>query len=313
MSDLALFDTPRSDPNDAVDRVRALGQFPTPAWAADALVRTHLPDLGADDVVLEPTCGEGRFLAAIPAHVKAFGVEIDPVLAARARVLTGRQVITGDFLRIDVPARPTVVVGNPPFQTKLIEQILEKVHDLLVTDGRVGLVLPAFFFQTARRVVRYSEQWSLRQNCLPRNLYPGLKHPLVFAEFVKDQRRVLFGFTLFHELAYLQALPASVHEAVDAGPRTWPAVVRATIGEYGGEASLAQIYEYVAQCRPTSNPAWREQVRKVCQRHARRTGRGRYAAQQAESSPTGSTLSAAAITVKTTPGIRRNQKGVGAP
>lgn len=66
-----------------------LGQFPTPAWAAEALVRENLADLSSNDFVLEPTCGPGRFLAAVPAHVEAVGVEIDPVLAQQARTATG--------------------------------------------------------------------------------------------------------------------------------------------------------------------------------------------------------------------------------
>ncbi|MFA4085260.1 class I SAM-dependent methyltransferase [Mycobacteroides salmoniphilum] len=273
-----LFDVPCvSDTSDPPGTVAALGQFPTPAWAADALVRQHLSELGTDDLVLEPTCGPGRFLAAIPAHVQALGVEIDPAQAEQARMLTGRPVITGDFLTVEIPQRPTVVLGNPPFATNLVEKILDKVHDLLVANGRVYFVLPAYFFQTARRVVRYNEQWSIRQECLPRNLYHGLKHPLVFAEFVKDEHRQLIGFSLFHELAFLQGLPKRVLEAVTAGPATWPTVVREAIGEHGGEASLAEIYAYVANRRPTHNPAWREQVRKVCQLHARRVARGRYA------------------------------------
>lgn len=254
-----------------------LGQFPTPAWAADALIREHLPHLDESDFVLEPTCGPGRFLAAIPSHVAALGVEIDPNLAQQARILTGRQVITGDFLTVDIPSTPTVVLGNPPFETRLIEQILDRVHTLLVDDGRVCFVLPAYFFQTARRVARYSEQWSISQQIIPRNLYRGLKYPLVFAQFTKDQRRMLAGFLLFHELAFLQGLPKSLQEAMDSGPVTWTTVVRGAIDEHGGEASLAQIYEYVADRRPTSNPAWREQVRKVCQKRTRRVARGRYA------------------------------------
>lgn len=276
VTELALFDQPDNACTAAASAT--LGQFPTPAWAAAALVRQHLPGLGSTDFVLEPTCGPGRFLAAVPAHVDALGVEIDPVQAELARVLTGRNVITGDFLEVDIPTRPTVVLGNPPFETKLIEKILDKVHDLLAVDGRVCFVLPAFFFQTARRVVRYNERWSIRQECLPRNLYHGLKHPLTFAEFTKDNRRVLVGFSLFHELAFLQQLPKPILEAVTAGPATWPAVVQEAIAEHGGEASLAEIYDYVADRRPTHNPAWREQVRKVCQLHAYRIARGRYAA-----------------------------------
>lgn len=254
-----------------------LGQYPTPAWAAAALVAEHLPDLTREDYVLEPTCGPGRFLAAIPAHVPAIGVEIDPLLAERARQLTGRTVITGDFLATDVPGRPSVVVGNPPFSTGLIEQILDKVHGMLIDDGRVLFVLPASFFQTARRVSRYSTRWSLAQQILPRNLYPGLKHPLTFATFRKDQHRMMVGFSLFHELAFLQELPRAVRDDIDEGPATWPMVVRSAIDEHGGEASLTQIYQYVVDRRPTRNPAWREQVRKVCQTHARRVSRGRYA------------------------------------
>lgn len=276
--EMELFDIPRPT-GTPVDLAagRALRQYPTPAWAAAALVREHLGDLGAADFVLEPTCGPGRFLAAVPKDVPAIGVEIDPVLAECARRLTGRHVITGNFLDVTVPTRPTVVLGNPPFETKLIERILDKAHELLVSDGRVMFVLPAYFFQTARRVVRYSERWSMSQQIVPRNLYHGLKHPLVFATFAKDQRRIMIGFSLFQELAFLQNLPRSVQEDLAAGPCTWPSVVRNAIAEYGGEASLAQIYEFVADRRPTRNPAWREQVRKVCSTHTRRVGRGRYA------------------------------------
>ena len=44
----------------------------------------------------------------------------------------------------------------------------------------------------------------------------------------------------------------------------------------GGEANLAQIYEYVCTRRPTENPAWREQVRKICGERAVRVKRARY-------------------------------------
>lgn len=43
-----------------------------------------------------------------------------------------------------------------------------------------------------------------------------------------------------------------------------------------GGRLVTEIYEYVVDRRPTRNPAWREQVRKVCQQHARRVGHGRY-------------------------------------
>ena len=55
---------------------KALDQYPTPAWVAECLVREHFADLSAVDVVVDPTCGPGRFLQAVPSHVSAFGVEI---------------------------------------------------------------------------------------------------------------------------------------------------------------------------------------------------------------------------------------------
>lgn len=259
------------------DTTQALGQYPTPAWAAAALVRAHLADLTVRDRVLEPTCGEGRFLQAIPAHVPALGVEIDPGKAAEARRLTGRSIITGDVLTVALPERPTVIVGNPPFETRFIEQLLDRAHQLLVEGERVLLILPAYFFQTAARVVRYSEQWSMAQEMLPRNLYQGLKYPLVFSTFTRDQRRLMVGMSLYAELAYLQQLPKDVQQAMATGPATWVAVVQDALTLFGGEASLQDIYEYVAERRPTKNPHWREQVRKVCQTRTRRIARGRYA------------------------------------
>jgi len=258
-------------------RTTALSQYPTPAWAAAALVRAHLPDLHAGDLVLDPTCGPGRFLEAVPCHVPAIGVELCPNLAQAAREATRRPVITGDFLMVDLPERPTVVLGNPPFETALIERVLERCHSLLDEGGRCLFILPAYFFQTAARVVRYNEQWSMAQECLPRNLYHGLKHPLVFATFTKDQHRVMVGFSLYHELRYLQSMPKSVQQAMVSGPSTWRSIIEEAFNLFGGEAELADIYEYVADRRPSVNRHWKEQVRKVCQQTARRVSRGRYA------------------------------------
>lgn len=56
-------------------------------------------------------------------------------------------------------------------------------------------------------------------------------------------------------------------------------LVAEAIERMGGEAHLKEIYEYVAERRPTPNPHWREQVRKVCQKKASRVGKGRYAMQ----------------------------------
>ncbi|HHX6749845.1 TPA: class I SAM-dependent methyltransferase [Pseudomonas aeruginosa] len=254
-----------------------LGQYPTPAWAAAAIVRKNFSHLSAKDFVLEPTCGPGRFLQAVPQYVPALGIEIDPHLAQQARDLTGRPVITGDFFQVELEERPTLVLGNPPFETKFIERLLDRVHGLMVDNGQVAFVLPCYFLQTAARVCRYNERWAIQQEMLPRNLYAGLKHPLTFVTFTKDQERLMIGLSLYHELAYLQGLPKDVQEAMSQGPATWREVVGQALDLFEGEADLSQIYEYVADRRPTANPNWKEQVRKVCQQTARRVGPGRYA------------------------------------
>src|SRR3546814_4530368 len=68
----------------------------TPLYAAERLVERHFPDLGAKDLVLEPSCGIGAFLRAIPATTSAIGVEIDPERAAIARQRSGRPVIRSE-------------------------------------------------------------------------------------------------------------------------------------------------------------------------------------------------------------------------
>jgi site-specific DNA-methyltransferase (adenine-specific) len=254
-----------------------LDQYPTPAWVAECLIRDHFPDLDASDVVVDPTCGPGRFLQAIPTHVKAYGVEIDPELAQIARELTGRQVIADDFFRATLPERPTAFIGNPPFQLGLVDRLLDRAHELMLEGGRVGLILPAYAFQTAARVVRYSERWSLQQQMIPRNIYPGLSKPLVFGVFSKDQRKIMSGFSLYHEAAFVQALPADIQQALCEGPATWSSLVLQAIHDQGGVAELDSIYEYVCSRRPTGNPHWKEQVRKICQTRAQRVGKGRYA------------------------------------
>lgn len=260
------------------DRRRLLGQYPTPQWVADALVERHFADLGAGDTVLEPSCGPGRFLQALPSSVDAVGVELDPQLAALAEQVTGRRVIAGDFTTAEIDVEPTAIIGNPPFQLALIDRFLDRAHALLPEAGRVGFILPAYAFQTAARVAGYGERWSLVQEFIPRNIYPGLKLPLVFAMFTKDRRRVLVGFALYREAAEVQRLPRRVRELLEtATGSAWKAVVQYALEQLGGEAPLDAIYEVVAGCRPTDNTAWQAQVRKVVRQAFRCTGPARYA------------------------------------
>ena len=75
--------------------------------------------------VLEPGIGTGLFPALMPEalrHVShVTGIELDPVTARIARLLQPRaRIVTGDFARIDLPARFDLAIGNPPFSDRTV-------------------------------------------------------------------------------------------------------------------------------------------------------------------------------------------------
>lgn len=250
-----------------------LGQYMTPNWAAEALVEHYFADLGSSDTVWEPSCGTGAFLRAIPEHVAAFGVEVDPALAEIARQTSGRPVVVGDFRSAELPMRPTCVIGNPPFKLSDVQSILDRAHTLLPEDGRVGLILPCFVFQTAGTVVDISARWSVQQDMIPRNLFPGLSHPLCFAVLRKGATGKLFNFALYHEVAAVNQLQRRYRELLAGGERNvWTAVTVAAMEKLGGRASLHDVYREIEGNRPTQNEWWRAKVRQTLQRVAQRIG-----------------------------------------
>lgn len=255
----------------------ALGQFFTPEWVAQALIERFHPGLGMWDQVVEPACGEGAFLRALPSAVPALGVEIDPHLAQLATASSGRPVLVGDIRTIELPVRPSLVLGNPPFNSSIVAAFLERAWELLPKDGEVGFILPAFAFQTASTVDSLARRWGIDQQMMPRNVFPRLAHPLCFARFTKG-RRGLVGFALYHEAAAVARLRARYRALLAQGERSaWAAVTRAAVEALGGEASLVEIYREIEGVRPTANRYWRDKVRQQLQRIARRVGPARWA------------------------------------
>ena len=275
-------------PAAAPPAIRALGQYFTPPWLAGAIVDRYFGWLGTDDVVCEPSCGLGAFLHALPEEVPAFGVEVDAALAERCRALTGRQVIVGRFETAPLPRRPTAILGNPPFSTDVIDGFLDRSHGLLPGGGVVGLILPAYFLQTAGRVVRYAHRWGLETEMIPRNVYPGLSKPLVFTLFRKNASRRLVGMAFYFEAAAVARLPEEIRTMFsEQGAPLWPRVVERALIALGGRATLEDIYRAVEGNRPTDTPFWREQIRKVLQHRFRRVGPGEWAHPSAPLSGTG--------------------------
>jgi len=159
------------------------GDFPTPPDLVARVVDGVLPRIepGATVDVLDPACGDGRFLAAAAERIvtaggraRLHGVELDAAHAAAAsaavRRLAGRlpgvsaRVERGDALRHDwAEARYDLVVGNPPFLSQLAAattrggssrrgggpyadvaaEFLQLAVELARPGrGRIGLVLP---------------------------------------------------------------------------------------------------------------------------------------------------------------------------
>lgn len=261
-------------------RDTSLNQYFTPTWAAELLVQKFFPELDRHSRVIEPSCGDGRFLMALPREVEAIGVDIDPTLADEARRNSGRDILTGDFCTIDLPFRPTAIIGNPPFESKVIHGFLERGYEEMDYGGKIGFILPVYFFQTASSVVSLSERFSLNQVLLPRNMFEQMQKPMMFATFTKERTRSMVGFFLYEETHAVNQL-AKRYRLLFIGNQSraslWGEVVEQALLDLGGEADLKDIYRVIEGNRPyTGNEFWKHQIRKIVQKTCIRTGPGRW-------------------------------------
>ena len=90
-----------------------LGAYYTPAAVVRALVSwATRGELSGP--VLDPSCGDGRFLAGLD---DAIGVDVDPVAAGVAARHVDGEIVTADFFgwAPDTTRRFAAAVGNPPF------------------------------------------------------------------------------------------------------------------------------------------------------------------------------------------------------
>ncbi|MEN4904630.1 N-6 DNA methylase [Luteimonas sp. TWI1437] len=105
-------------------RERGLGAYFTPESAAQMMVSWAVR--GSQDVILEPSVGDGRFAHAVHAlaaanHWKSLqlhGCELDPQTAAQAvasGAVSANLLHVGDFLAEDRIPQVDAVIGNPPY------------------------------------------------------------------------------------------------------------------------------------------------------------------------------------------------------
>lgn len=257
-----LFHHQSKAPANAQNGDPELHQWFTPFWAAEMFANDVLNGLGQVGV-LEPSCGTGAFLSAIPSGIPAYGVEIDPAVAATARSNSGRQVIIGDFRSIELPEQEVgVILGNPPFSMPIIDGFIDRSHSILPEDGIAAFILPAHVFSTAGRVMQWNERFSLEVTTIPRSLFSRISMPLVWAKFIKTQRRTMIGLMMFAEQAAVENMPKAIRRRL-AGPGTWREAVQHSLEALGGEATLSDIYRAIEPRRPSANQFWRDKIRQI--------------------------------------------------
>jgi site-specific DNA-methyltransferase (adenine-specific) len=267
------------------DNTSSLEQYLTPCWAAEALTELFLNHLSSTGVtpkrIIEPSCGKGAFLNAIPSDLMAYGIEIDPALATVARATTNRDVFTDDFLSSSIPDaddhRPDTLIGNPPFRIGTVRSFLDRAATLIPEGGCCGFVLPAHTFQHTHTVLQWAKSWRIKQWMIPRDIFPGLSVPVLFASFQKDVSGIspaaMEGFALYEATQRIKDMPKALRSVLIHGvddPRggrktTWRILVERVLKEAGGRAPLQEIYRAVEPLRHTDNPAWREKIRQVLQ------------------------------------------------
>jgi adenine-specific DNA-methyltransferase len=105
-----------------IKRRKDNGVFYTDKAVVNFLVRWGLSQIKG--IVMDPSCGDGRFLISAASHgaEQVIGCDLDPraVNAARSTLSSGHAAATvyeGDFFALDPTLHPKVdlVVGNPPF------------------------------------------------------------------------------------------------------------------------------------------------------------------------------------------------------
>lgn len=250
---------------------RALDQYFTQAWAAERLVDLYFNNLTADDLVIDAGCGRGPFLRAIPPHVPAFGVEIDPQLAAEAKDNTGRSVIVGDFRTVSLPDNVTAILGNPPFSRPVISSFLARGAELLPDNGRCGFILPTSYVSFSSTFDRLRNHFSIRTELLPRDIFPRISVPISFYLFTKSHVRRHFGFVLFNEASEIRDMPKSIKLALRQGERLrspWLTAVTEALRMLGGRAKLEQIYSVMQGRCPRPIETWKDTIRRVLQEGA---------------------------------------------
>jgi len=151
----AADEEPNKRPGTAVSK--DLQYYPTP----EEVVKRVVCDLYLkDQLVLEPSCGCGRFLDGLrEAGACVYGVEYDASRAAIAKS-KGHAVHVGNFLEAAPQAKFDKVVLNPPFYGKHYAKHVEHALKFLKPGGTLTAILPVTARYDHGLLDSYRPRWS---------------------------------------------------------------------------------------------------------------------------------------------------------
>ena len=121
--------------------------YRTPKEIADGLVSDIY--FQEDDMVLEPSCGDGALLDAIKKdvlnrnvkNVRMLGIEFNVERCEMCRN-KGYNVYQDNFLTLKTNNKFDKIIMNPPFYGKHYAKHIAKAYELLADDGEIHAILP---------------------------------------------------------------------------------------------------------------------------------------------------------------------------
>ncbi|MHB8605547.1 MAG: Eco57I restriction-modification methylase domain-containing protein [Thermoplasmatota archaeon] len=228
-----------------------LGQTMTPQRLAEFMV--GLLQSPTSSTVLEPGCGDGAFLEQLAksGFRDVHGIDIDPALAARARLKSAARVSVADFIDYSPAFTPRVIIGNPPYVRRkdmppglrgkldalsdakvnglsdLAYLFIKKSIDLLPMGGELVFVTPVYWTQALHgRGVRaqVSRAGSLTHLFYfgENRVFPRVNVHTVVFRFVKGERLPLRYVEFFGKHQSLDDMLLAAHTATELERRPNP-------------------------------------------------------------------------------------------
>jgi DNA modification methylase len=162
-------------------------------------------------------------------------VEIDPVLAERARDATGRRSSPATSCTADIPGPITHVIGNPPFDAALIHAFLDRAHGLL--PKKAALRLPAAGVRAANKQQGDRDEPALvdQPGADAAQHLPAAEAATGLRDVPQGRVRTLVGFFLYREAADVAPCRARRARGAAAAGRgsVWRRAVRAAFTRLG--------------------------------------------------------------------------------